>query len=185
MKLTGKFTIDELNSEDAEALCHLMVSNMARFERFFPNTLRQNLTVKTSQDFIKKKQAQFESRFELTWVLKEALSRKLIGLIILKELNWIDGVGELAYCIDKNFNGKGLMTEAVKMISKHAFEHLQLNTLQIIVHKSNTASMRVAEKCGYIWKRTLSEAYTPPKEKALDMELYQLTNSSTSSFGTK
>lgn len=174
MESTKKFTIHELVLDDAVGLCHLMVSNMARFERFFPNTLRQNLTVKTSQDFIRKKQEQFKTKFEFTWALKEAASGKLIGLIILKELNWINGVGELAYCIDKNFNGKGWMTQAVKIISRHTLEHFQLNTLQIVVHKSNTASLRVAQKCGYIWKRTLSEAYTPPKEKALDMELFEL-----------
>ncbi|SDM13262.1 GNAT family N-acetyltransferase [Kriegella aquimaris] len=174
MNSAGKLTIHELVLDDAADLCHLMVSNMARFERFFPNTLRQNLTVKTSQDFIRKKQTQFKTNFEFTWLLKEAVSSKLIGLIILKELNWIDGVGELAYCIDKNFNGKGWMTQAVKIISKHAFEQLKLGSLQIVVHKENTGSIRVAEKCGYIWKRTLSEAYTPPKESALDMELYEL-----------
>ncbi len=174
MDSTGKFTIHELILDDAADLCHLMVSNMARFERFFPNTLRQNLTLKTSQDFIQKKQTQFKTNFEFTWGLKEVVSGKLIGLIILKELNWIDGVGELAYCIDKNFNGKGWMTQAVKIISKHALEQLKLGSLQIVVHKENTGSIRVAEKCGYIWKRTLSEAYTPPKESALDMELYEL-----------
>ena len=42
-----------------------------------------------------------------------------------------------------------------------------------IVHVQNKASVRVAEKCGYEWKKTLLKAHTPPKEEPLDMELYE------------
>ena len=36
------------------------------------------------------------------------------------------------------------------------------------------ASIRVAEKTGFIWKKTLQQEYTPPGESTLDMELYEL-----------
>lgn len=65
------------------------------------------------------------------------------------------------------------MTETVHAMSKWAFEELQLSTLQIIAHKSNIASIRVAEKCGFTWQKVLVESFTPPNEKALNMELYE------------
>ncbi|NNE03956.1 MAG: GNAT family N-acetyltransferase, partial [Eudoraea sp.] len=106
--------------------------------------------------------------------LKTIPANKLMGLLILKEINWETKQGELAYCVDESFEGKGLITHAVHYISNYAFQKLQLRTLQLIVHKSNFGSIRVAEKCNYIWQRTLKEAFTPPYEEALDMELYEL-----------
>ena len=95
--------------------------------------------------------------------------------MILKEIDWNKKTGELAYCIGQEFENKGLMTIAVSQFSKFALEDLRLKTLQIMVHVTNKGSIRVAEKCGYLWKKTLNKAYTPPDEIALNMELYEIS----------
>ena len=96
----------------------------------------------------------------------------VVGLLILKRLDWKRGVGEFAYCIDAAFSGKGMMTETVSLMTAYAFEELGLRTLLIIAHESNRASIRVAEKCGYVWVKTLLKEHTPPDGIPLDMELY-------------
>jgi ribosomal-protein-alanine N-acetyltransferase len=50
-----------------------------------------------------------------------------------------------------------------------------LKTLQIISHKTNFGSIKVAENSGFVWKRTLANEFTPTDELPLDMELYELT----------
>lgn len=57
-----------------------------------------------------------------------------------------------------------------------AFDNLNLKTLQIIAHKTNLGSVKVAEKNGFIWKKTLLNEFTPTNEVPLDMELYELYN---------
>ena len=57
----------------------------------------------------------------------------------------------------------------------YAFENLELKTLQIIAHKTNISSVRVAEKSNFTWVKTLSKSFTPPGKEALDMELYERT----------
>ena len=54
------------------------------------------------------------------------------------------------------------------------FTYSWFNKFQIIAHKTNIGSCKVAEKCGFEWKKTLLNEYTPPNESPLDMELYEL-----------
>ena len=169
------FIVAPLNQGDAISLFTLMTGNSKRFQRFFPNTLGQNLSVEASKNYIELKRKENQSKSEFTWAIKAVENGNIVGLIILKELNWNKKQGELAYCIDKGFEGRGWITNAVKEISKFAFEELRLNILQIIVHNSNKGSIKVAEKCGYKWQSTLKAEFTPPNEAPMDMELYELS----------
>lgn len=163
-----------LTEKDAESLSCLMVANKERFQRYFPKTLAQNLSVSDAKSYIKKKTQEQKNKTEFTLAIKETTSQLVAGLVILKDIDWNNKEGELAYCIGENFEGKGLMTKAIIEISKTAFSKIQLSTLKIIVHKTNPASIRVAEKTGFIWKKTLLKEYTPPGELPMDMELYEL-----------
>ena len=51
-----------------------------------------------------------------------------------------------------------------------------MKTLQIIAHKTNIGSIKVAENNGFIWQRTLQNEFTPTDGEPLDMELYELYN---------
>ena len=97
-------------------------------------------------------------------------------MIIIKKIDWVDKIGELAYCIGNDFEGKGLVRKAVKAISGFAYNELDLKVLQIIAHKTNVGSVKVAENCDFIWKRTLLNEFTPIGESPIDMELYEHTN---------
>ncbi|PIA79088.1 GNAT family N-acetyltransferase [Gaetbulibacter sp. 4G1] len=170
------YYIEPIKTEDAWNICNFAVSNEDRLKRYFPKTLEQNLTPDLSRLFTEKKAYQFKSREEFLFTLKQKDTNQLAGLIYIKEIDSIKKQGEFAYCIGYPFEGKGLTTKAVKTLSKYAFKELGLKTLQIIVHKDNFASVKVAENCDYIWKKTLKNEFTPPGEKPLNMELYELYN---------
>jgi len=170
------YYIDAIHEKYAWRLCDFCTINAERLQRFFPKTLEQNLTPDLSKYFVERKIKEFEAKEEFLFVLKEKENHTLIGLIYLKELDWDKKQGELAYAVSYSVEGKGYMTETVKAISKWAFEKQDLKTLQIIVHQTNIGSIRVAEKCGYLWKEVLIAEHTPPREAPLDMELYELLN---------
>ncbi len=172
MFIVGDYNIDSIHDTDAESLSKLMTANFERFHRYFPKTLEQNLSSKNSKLFIQNKTEQFNSKTEFLFVLKEMT--KVIGLIYIKELDWTKKQGEFAYCIGKEYSGKGLMSETVKRLSAYAFNELGLEILQIMVHKDNIPSVMVAKNGGFRWQRTVLKSYAPPNEEALDMELYEL-----------
>lgn len=168
------FSIETFDLEDVNSLHTMMQNNADRFQRYFPLTLSNNDTLEKSNSYIELKKKEITNRTEFTYAIKDFYTQNVIGVIIIKEVDWSIVQGELAYCIDKAFGGKGIMTQAVKAISQYAIEQLGFRRLQIIVHKSNMPSLTVAEKSAYLWQRTLLNEYTPPNEKPLNMELYEL-----------
>jgi ribosomal-protein-alanine N-acetyltransferase len=172
---TDAFHIVPLKPKDALSLNEFMVSNAKRFERYLPKTLSSNLTVEASESYILNKISEFQMRSGFTFAIKENTTQNIAGLIIIKKLNWETKQAEFAYCIGSAYAGKGWMTKVVKEISNYAFNELNLKTLQIISHRTNFGSVKVAENSGFIWKRTLPNEFTPTNEKPLDMELYEMS----------
>ncbi|WP_299883878.1 GNAT family N-acetyltransferase [uncultured Lacinutrix sp.] len=168
------YYIDKIQEKDAWKLCDFMIINQDRFKRYFPKTLEQNLTPTLSKLFAEKKVKKFNLKEEFLFTVKEKETDALVGLIYIKELDWTIKQGEFAYCIGYQFEGKSITSTAVKELSKYAFEVLGIETLQIIAHKDNTSSVKVALNNSFIWQKTLKEEFTPTGEKPLDMELYEL-----------
>lgn len=172
----GSYYIIPIHPKDGWSICNFCVTNEDRLKRYFPKTLEQNLTPDLSNIFAQKKTKKFEAKEEFLFTIKEHETNTLVGLVYIKEINWNKKQGEFAYCIDYNFEGKGLIKKAINQLSEYAFKTLGLETLQIIVHKSNIASAKVAENNNFTWIKTLNNEYTPPGENPLHMELYELYN---------
>ncbi|MEH6534751.1 MAG: GNAT family protein [Psychroserpens sp.] len=170
----NNFEINAIHEGDAWKICDLMVANADRFKHYFPGTLAQNLNPTLSQLFVEKKIKQFEKKDEFLFTLKHSETRELVGLIYIKELDWNKKQGEFAYCIGYTFKGQGLASKSINALSKHAFNDLDIETLQIIAHKDNLPSVKVALNNSFEWQKTLEKEFTPTGEQPLDMELYEL-----------
>jgi ribosomal-protein-alanine N-acetyltransferase len=174
--MTKDFIIEVLKQADANQLHQFIVGNNERLKRYFPVTLSSNETLEKTVEYISIKNKEIAEKTNFTFAIREKSNQQIIGLIILKKMDWDKKQGELAYCIGSEFEGKGLTSFAVKEMTKFAFENLGLKTLQIISHKTNFGSVKVATNNGFVWQRTLSNEFTPTNEAPLDMELYELTN---------
>lgn len=171
-KVNG-FQIAPIHEKDAWRLCNFMVANNERFKNDFPGTLKQNLNPTLSTLFVQEKTRQFNTGEEFLFTVKEEEHRTITGLIYVKELQKKKGQGELAYCIGYEHEGKGLTTHFLNQIIPWAFNHLELDTLQIIAHKDNKGSTRIAEKLGFSWQGTLPEAHKRYNGDVVDMERYE------------
>lgn len=70
-----------------------------------------------------------------------------IGLTIQSDVHRLNA--ELGYWVGEPFWGKGIATEAVKLMVEYAFTHLNLVRLEAGVFDFNKASQKVFEKCGF------------------------------------
>ena len=170
------FHIAPLETGDTKSLSRLMITNAERFKMYFPKTLSSNLTLEATQRYIESKIIEFEIKSGFTFAIKDEETKTIMGLVILKKVDWQTKQAEIAYCIGKEYERKGWVTKAVKAISNYAFNELNLEILQIIAQKNNLASIKVAENNGFVWQRTLVDEFTPTYELSLDMELYEHTN---------
>ncbi len=173
---SAKFVINPLVESDASPLHNFIMANSDRLKRYFPVTLSSNETLEKSGEYITIKNKEIEEKTNFTFAIRNKESNQIVGLIILKKIKWNEKQAEFAYCIDSEFEGKGLTSFAVKEMTQFAFDDLSLKTLQIISHKTNFASVKVAENNGFVWQRTLQNEFTPTNELPLDMELYELYN---------
>ncbi|MDT0557904.1 GNAT family N-acetyltransferase [Ichthyenterobacterium sp. W332] len=171
------FTIVPVEDKDYWKLCNFAVANEERLKAYFPLTLAKNLTPELSKIFATTKAKNFKERSEFLFLIRKDQVKDLVGMVYIKEVDFEKKQGEFAYCIGYQFEGQGIVSKAIKALSNYAFDVLGLETLQIISHKSNLGSIKVAEKNNFIWKETLPKEYTPPNKEALDMELYELYKS--------
>lgn len=79
-----------------------------------------------------------------------------IGLMIGKEshLNLAADEGEIGYWIGEPYWGQGLIPEAVRELTRYAFEELGITTLWCGHFDGNEKSKRAQEKCGFRFHHT-------------------------------
>ena len=173
---TNNFIIDSLKPTDANLLNQFIVENSERLKYYFPVTLEMNSSLEKTKQYIVTKTKEIEEKTNFTFAIRDKNNQQIVGLIIIKKIDWDTKQGEFAYCIGSELEGKGLTSFAVKEMTKFAFDNLDLKTIQIIAHKTNLGSVKVAINNGFIWQKTLENEFTPTNEAPLDMELYELQN---------
>ena len=161
--------------KDALELNKLLVSNTDRFIKYLPKTLEENTTLGSTQNYIARKVKAAKKKKAFMFVINDTQSTNIIGMIILKNLDWETKNGEFAYCIGKRYKGKKLMAYAVKATSEYAFESMGLETLQILAHKTNISSVNVALQSGFRWIETIENEFMSFDRKPLDMELFEIS----------
>lgn len=86
-------------------------------------------------------------------------SENCIGQIAYFLINEKNHWGEIEYCIGRAYQGKGLMTEAVRAILEFGFKQIGLHKVQVCHKEGNIPSQRVIEKAGFIYEGTLRDYF--------------------------
>lgn len=124
-------------------------------ERFFEIFTCTNLefievpikTLEEEEYFLRLNEAKRKANFEHNYSI--LFYGKLVGACGIRIDQHRPWVGEIGYLIDKDYQGKGIATEAVRQLEKVGFEKLDLQRITILMDTRNFASERVAQKCGY------------------------------------
>ena len=74
---------------------------------------------------------------------------RLAGSFGLLEIDRERGYGEIGYWVTPEARRQGVATRAVRLLDGWARTELGLRTIEILTRPENTASRRVAERCGF------------------------------------
>jgi len=135
---------------DAAELAEMNKRNRTFFEQFSPSTPEAFYTEEHQlQLVIKSKTDRMEDR-RYSFVICHKDDDRIIGSITLSFV----ARGPLQSCmigysLDQANNGKGYMTDAVKLVVKYAFEELKFHRIVGEVSPNNPGSIRVLEKAGF------------------------------------
>jgi len=86
----------------------------------------------------------------IAFFIFERSSGKLAGGITLGNIrHGVSQSAHIGYWIGERYAGRGLMTEAVNVLVRFAFETLRLHRIEAACIPGNTRSIRVLEKAGF------------------------------------
>jgi ribosomal-protein-alanine N-acetyltransferase len=80
-------------------------------------------------------------------------NNKMIGTCDFFFIDWDRGIGEMGYCLNKAYWGRGYATKACRELIKFGFNYLKLDKIIIRHHQDNIGSKRVIEKNGFIYDK--------------------------------
>jgi ribosomal-protein-alanine N-acetyltransferase len=86
----------------------------------------------------------------IAFFIFERSSGKLAGGITLGNIrHGVAQSGHIGYWVGERYSGRGLMTDAVKVVSHFAFDELRLHRIEAACIPDNARSIRVLEKAGF------------------------------------
>jgi len=152
----------------------LINNNKERLKRYFPVTVQKNENIHLTIDYLKELTEKTKNRE--TYVYGIYTQKILIGVIFIKNIDWRIPKCELGYFIDKDYEGKGLMSKVIDDTIKYCFEKLKIEKIFLKIASENTRSKRVAEKKGFILEGILRKEFRIETNELINVEYYGKLN---------
>ncbi|MES2544207.1 MAG: GNAT family N-acetyltransferase [Bacteroidota bacterium] len=111
----------------------------------------------------------------INWAITLKGNPKMIGIIGFYRTKAEHYRSEIGYMLLPEYNGKGIITEAVSRLIKYGFNEMKLHSIEAIIDPDNIASAKVLEKNNFV-----KEAHLKENEfyegRFLDTVIYSLLN---------
>src|SRR5262245_40641706 len=133
------FLLRPVRIEDFKDYFDFMEANRNRFKNFVAGTVAATVSIEETKNHICRILIKAEHKLHYHFVLVDTLTNKIIGVVLIKDVDWDIPKGELGYFIDTNYEGKGITTMAISEIIKYSFEILNMNKLYLRTYKDNIA----------------------------------------------
>lgn len=135
---------------DAEELTAMYKRNREFFEKFSPSIPDDFYTVEHQLQIINQTRADRDEDRKYNFIVCHKEDDRIIGSIGLSFV--VRGPLQscmVGYSLDRDYNGKGYMTEAVKQVVSYAFEELKFHRITGEASPRNPGSIRVLENAGF------------------------------------
>ena len=149
INLKGKnIEIKNIMPDNAQEILDYYIKNKEHLEKFEPSRDNNFYTYEVQKDILLESYKQFMNGTSFDFgIFKDD---KFIGKIKLS--NIVQGVfksGIIGYSIDKDYEGKGYMKEAVNLVLKYSKEELDLHRIEASILVDNIKSKGVLNSCGF------------------------------------
>lgn len=143
---TARLVLRQPQPEDADALYALRSDPGVM--RYFGRPLMKDR--EEARQFLELVNANFVNNEGLQWTICLSGDPRLIGTITIWKIDKVNHRAEIGYLLDPEYQGQGIMTEALKALIRHAFETLRLHSLEANVNPENEASINLLERNGFV-----------------------------------
>ena len=116
----------------------------------------------------------------ITFSIISTAENKPIGYVCLKGINENTSSVELGIGImEKEYRSQGYGTEALRLITRYAFDKLGLSLIGLTVFLFNKRAIKAYEKAGFSKRKVLKKSWLLTSGEYIDMLLMELTREST------
>jgi ribosomal-protein-alanine N-acetyltransferase len=145
--------LEKLNLSDLDDLCKY-ADNVKIFN---------NLTDQFPHPFTREKGVQFierQNNAEVDFVLAIKAEKAFVGCIgVHEQADVYRKNAEMGYWVAEEFWGKGIITKAIPLMIKYAFENFEFNRIFARPYDYNIASQRALEKAGFALEALLKGTF--------------------------
>jgi len=166
--------IDQIRPEE---FYNLIDRNREHIRKTFPVTLSNCTDLQKTTEHIAASHERENNKEGYYYYIRNADSNALIGYVVIKNINTALAKCEFAYFIDKDFEGRGIISKAVADTLGFCFGDLQMNKVYICTSKVNYASQRIALKQGFIQEGILREEFRNGEGELEDIMYFGLLKS--------
>jgi len=132
------------------------------------------LTPEDSERHARLTQAKWMTREDLAVRIFDRQTGRYLGGSGLHRIDWAVRSFEIGYWIRKSAEGKGHVTECVKLLAGMAFDLLEANRVYIRCAKENVRSAAVANRCGFVYEGTNRNAIIDAEGKLHDALVFSM-----------
>lgn len=175
--MNTNWKLEKIHNIHFKEFFELIDNNRNRIIKTFPVTVSNCIDLKTTEVFITKNIQIEGERTGYYFYIRNIETNNLIGYIGIKKIDYSISKCELFYFIDANFEGKGIISNAVSQIINFCFKELKMNKIFICTSKINFASQQIALKNGFVLEGTLREEFKNFEGVLEDINYYGLLKS--------
>ncbi len=157
---------------DVAAFFDLVERNRPYLRMYFPKTTDAVKDLTSSEEFILQKIIQYDRREGYLLVIE--INDQLIGMLSIKEIDWTVPKAEIAYFVDEKFQGKGIVSEAIKTLVSFSFDELGLKKIYARISPENPGSRRVVEKNGFKFEGVFRNDFRNGAGELIDVAYFAL-----------
>lgn len=133
---------------DGAAINQAVQESFEALQRWLPWAATRP-TLADSEEFARRAAASYLAREAFTWVLWSKQNGELVGLSDIHRIKWSVPAVEIGYWVRTSMAGQGYVTEAVRVITRFAFDVLVAHRVEIRCDERNERSAAVARRAGF------------------------------------
>jgi RimJ/RimL family protein N-acetyltransferase len=161
---TERLLLRPFRSGDGTALHEALVESITDLRRqlWFLPWVAEEPTPASAELRCRRAAAAFMARSDLPYLAFDRRSGRLVGSVGLHRTDWQLPKTEVGYWVRSSEAGKGYVSEGVNALVAWAFEGLGAVRVELVTDESNSASRRVAERCGFALEGVLRHTMRAP-----------------------
>ena len=173
----SNWKLDKIENIHFKEFFDLIENNRNRIQVTFPVTVSNCIDLKITEEFIEKNFQIEKEKTGYYFYVRNLENNNLIGYVGIKKIDYHISKCELFYFIDKDFEGKGIVSKAVSEVIEFCFKELKMNKIFICTSKINFGSQQIALKNGFVQEGTLREEFKNREGVLEDINYYGLLKS--------